>query len=113
MTTSVGERPHRITLQDPGLPVPNGDGGFTQSWVDLVPPSVSAKVAPATAADLERVGAGAVLATATYIVTLPYHPQLQTKSRVLFNGRIFHVVGVATPEERNVETIALCVEVVS
>lgn len=111
--TSVAKRPHRVTLQDPGPPVADGDGGVTQTWADLVPPAMDAEIKTASAADLERVAAGTVLATATHIVTMPYHPQLKTSSRIVHNGRFFSVTGVADPDERHVETIAICVEVVS
>ena len=111
--TSINDRPHRVTLQNPGPAVPNNDGGYTQSWTDLVPPAWTVKIAPATAADLERVTAGTVLATATHLVTGPYRADITTQTRVLFNGRQFSVTGVSNPEERNVETIAVCVEVVS
>jgi SPP1 family predicted phage head-tail adaptor len=111
-SASVNDRPHRVTLQNPGPPVADGHGGFTQSWTDLVPPAVSAKIAPATATDLERVTAGTVIATATHVVTMPYHPQVTTLTRVLFNGRQFSVTGVSDPEERHVETIAICKEIV-
>lgn len=111
--TSVANRPHRVTLQNPGPGVPDGDGGETTSWVDLVPPSWTCEIKPATAVDLERVAAGTVLSTNTYIVKGPYHPQLSTRSRILFNGRIFNCTGVSNPEERNVETWAVCVEIVS
>lgn len=112
-TASVADRPHRVTLQNPSTPVADGDGGFTQTWTDLVPPALSVKIAPATAADLERVTAGTVLSTATHIVTGPYHAQVTTKTRILFNGRAFSVVGVSNPEERNVELVLVCVEVVA
>ena len=112
-TTSVAKRPHRVTLQNPGPGVPDADGGFTQSWTDLVPPAWTCEIKPATAVDLERVAAGTVLSTNTYILRGPYHAQLATSSRVLFNGRIFNVTGVSNPEERNVETIAVAVEVVA
>lgn len=112
-TTSVGKRPHRVTLQDPGPGIPDGDGGQTQTWSDLVPPAMDAEIKTAAAADLERIAAGTVLATATHIVTMPYHPQVKTASRIIHNGRIFNVTGVADPEERHIETIAICVEVVS
>lgn len=111
-SASISDRPHRVTLQNPGPAVPDGDGGFTQSWTDLVPPAWSVKIAPATAADLERVTAGTVLATATHVVTGPYRPDITTLTRALFNGRQFAVTGVSDPEERHVETIAICVEVV-
>lgn len=110
---SVGARPHRVTLQSPGPDIPDGDGGSTHTWIDLVPPGWSCEIKPATAVDLERVAAGTVLSTNTYIVKGPYHPQLKTASRLLFNGRIFNCTGVSNPEERNVETIAVCVEIVA
>jgi SPP1 family predicted phage head-tail adaptor len=111
--TSVGDRPHVVTLQNPGPGIPNDDGGSVPSWIDLVPLKWTVKVAPATAADLERVTAGTVLATATHIVTGPYRPDVTTQTRVSFNGRQFSVTGVSDPEERHVETIAVCVEIVS
>lgn len=112
-TTGVGARPHRVTLQNPGPAVPDGDGGFTQSWVDLTPPALSMEIKPATARDLEHVTAGTVIAQATHLVTGPFHAGVTTKTRVLFNGREFHVVGVADPEERHVELVLVCVEIVA
>lgn len=111
-TTHVADRPHRVTLQNPGPGIPDGEGGVTQTWTDLTPPALSVKIAPATAKDLERVAAGTVLATATHLVTGPYHPQVTTQTRILFNGRQFSVTGVSNPEERNVELVLVCVEVV-
>jgi SPP1 family predicted phage head-tail adaptor len=111
--TSVGKRPHRVTFQNPGPPVANDDGGFTQSWTDLTPAALSVEIKAATQQDLERVTAGTVLATATHLVTGPFHPQVTTKTRILFNGREFHVNGVANPEERSVEMILVCSEVVA
>jgi head-tail adaptor len=113
LQTSTADRPHRMTWQNPGPSVPDGDGGYTQSWIDCVPPTTSVKIAPATAVDLERVAAGTVLSTNTYIVRGPYHPQIKTASRGIHNGRIFNCTGASNPEEANVETIAVCVEVVA
>jgi SPP1 family predicted phage head-tail adaptor len=110
---SVGDRPHRVTPQNPGPAVSDGNGHYTQTWTDLVPPALSMKIAPATQRDLEHLATGTVIAHATHIVTGPYHPQVTTKTRVLFNGRSFSVTGVANPEERNVEMILVCVEVIA
>jgi head-tail adaptor len=108
--TSVANRPHWVTFQDPGPAVPDGDGGFTQSWFNLVPPSLYVSIEPATAKDLERLAAGTVLATASHIVTGPYHPQVTTATRIVFGTRVFAITGVANPEERCIETICVCVE---
>lgn len=109
--TSVSDRPHRIVLQNP-VSAPDGEGGFIEAWTDLSPAAVQSKIAPATAADLERVTAGTIISQASHIVTFPFHPGVTTQTRILYNGRRFNVSGVADPEERHVETIALCVEVV-
>lgn len=113
MSIPIGERRHRITLQNPGPPVANGDGGFTQTWTDLVPPSMYAKIATATARDLQREAAGTVLSAATHIITMPYHPGVTTKTRILFDGRTFDVTGVSDPDERHIDTVAICTEVVA
>jgi SPP1 family predicted phage head-tail adaptor len=111
--TSVANRPHRVILQNPGPPVRDSEGGFTETWTDLVPPTLTVEIKGATAVDLERLAAGTVIAQASHIVTGPYHPQVTTKSRLLFNGRVFNVVHVGNPEERNAETVLLCSEVVA
>lgn len=113
LQTSVANRPHRMLFQNPGPPVPNGDGGFTQSWVDCAPPALFVEIKPATAADLEDVAAGTVIAKATSVIKGPFHPQITTKSRGVFNGRIFNVVGPSNIEERGGEMVLVCVEVVA
>lgn len=110
--TSTANRPHRVTLQNPGPAVPDGDGNSTQTWIDLAPPALSMKISPATAVDLERVAAGTVLSTNTYIVKGPYHPQVTTLTRLLHDGRIFNVTGGGSPDERKVEMELVAVEIV-
>ena len=34
----IGARSHLVTLENPGEPVPDGDGGFTSAWEALAPP---------------------------------------------------------------------------
>ncbi len=111
--TPAALRRHRITLQNPGPPVPDGDGGFTASWTDLSPAAVNARIESATAARLERVAAGTSISTASHIISILYHPQVTTKTRVIFDGRIFEVTGVSNPEEKNVETVIVAVELVA
>ncbi len=122
---SIGTRRHRVTLDEPtGAPVPDGDGGSTQDYAALVPARVWARLEPATAAKLERIASGTVLATATHILTLRFHPGVTTKTRITKGPRAadgslapgsreFHVTGVATPEELEIDTVAICAEVVS
>jgi SPP1 family predicted phage head-tail adaptor len=110
---TIGDRPHRVTFQNPGPPVPDGDGGYLQSWTDLRPPALWMKITAASAAALERVAAGTVIATATHLLTGPYHPQVTTQTRCLFDGRSFQVGNVTNREERDQEMVLVCTEQIS
>ena len=109
---TAGQRMHLVTVQGPGLPIPDGDGGVIASWADLDPPQVKAWITAASARDLENLAAGTVIAQATHVIAIPYHPQVSTASRVLFRGRTFNLTGVVNPEERNVQLMLFGVEVV-
>ena len=111
--TGISARPHQITLDTPGAAVTDGDGGYTQTFDPLSPATMSAKITPATAADLERVTSGTVLSSATHVVTMPHHSGVNTKTRITFGSRTLNVVGVSNPDERSIETIAVCAEVVA
>lgn len=104
---------HLVLLQNPGPAVPDGDGGTVPSWTDLVPPTWSCSIEPATAKDLERVAAGTVLATATQIIKGRYRADVTTQTRLIFGGRTFSITGVANPEERRIRLELVAVEVVA
>jgi head-tail adaptor len=108
---SAGLRPHRVTLDNPGPPVPTSDGGFTETVVPLQPPAMFANILPVLERGGERATGGTVIAQATHRIAMPFHPQVTMQTRVRFHGRTFSVVSVANTEERNVETVLLCVEV--
>jgi SPP1 family predicted phage head-tail adaptor len=110
--TPAGQRTQVVTLQAPGLPVPDGDGGVIQGWDDLDPATVKAAIAPASARDLENIAAGTVITQATHVITIPYHPQVTTATRVVFRGRTFSLTGVVNLDERNVQMKCIGVEVV-
>jgi SPP1 family predicted phage head-tail adaptor len=108
--TAIGDRPHRVTLQNPGPPVSDGDGGFTQSWTDLVPPALYVRIEVATAVALERIAAGTVIATATHLMRGPYHPQVTTLTRIQFGGRVFQVAAAVDREQRQQDMVIVCQE---
>jgi SPP1 family predicted phage head-tail adaptor len=109
--TSIGQRPHRAMFQNPGPPVPDGDGGYTQTWTDLDPRALWVAIETASIVALERkVPAGSSLTTATHLVSGPFHPDVTTKTRVLYNGREFHVDSVTNIDERGIEMVLVCTE---
>jgi SPP1 family predicted phage head-tail adaptor len=109
--TTTAERPHLITFENPGKPVPSGTT-FVQSWVDQ-PPFDFAEIAPATARRLEQLSAGTISGTATHILTTGFRPGVSLKSRVRFDGRIFNVIGFFDPEERHIDLVLVCAEVLT
>lgn len=115
---SRGAKRTLIVLQNPGVAVPDGDGGFTTSWYALTPATVYAAIDTPTARDLERLAAGTVISSALRTVTFDFHPQVTTATRLAWTdvfGRahLASVTGVDNPEERCIETVCLCVELLS
>jgi len=114
----ISARPHRVLLDEPGATIPDGDGGWTQGWDPLDPPALWAAVEQATKYTLERLASGAVLSTATHIVTLPFHPGVTTQTRVRWTDprlrdHVANVVGVIDHDGRCAELVLGVVEVVS
>jgi len=105
-----GKRRHTVLLENPSEPIPDGNGGYSQTWSALSPPRMPAHITTATARDLETVLVNVVNAQATSIVTLDYHPQITTKTRITFGTRILEVTGVKNDEERNRELTLTCIE---
>jgi head-tail adaptor len=111
--SSIGSHRHVVSLANPGTATPDGDGGYVQTPVPLDPSEWHCSILPATAQDLERQAASTVASTATHILTGRYHAGITTQTTVMFKTRRFSVTGVSNPEERNIETVVLAVEMVA
>lgn len=111
----VGTLRHTVTIQTPGPNVPDGDGGFTNTWPALVS-RIPASVAPASARDLERVVASTVQSTASHLVTIRYVAGVTTAQRVIFHDsvgdRTLSINGVTDEDERHVQLVMACTELV-
>lgn len=113
MTTPRGEKRHLVNLQAPGDPVPDGEGGFIETMAALDPPTWHVQMLPATVRNMERVAAGTTIASASHILTGDYHPGVNTETQAIFEGRTLYVRSVVDPEEKHIETICVCEEVVA
>ena len=113
----IGEFRHRVTLENPGDPVPDNEGGFTVVWDELTEDPVRAAIKPASARDLERTVANTTQSTVTHMVTIPYVSGVTTRTRVIFhdgeNDRTFSVTGVYDEDERHRQLVLTCVEQVA
>jgi head-tail adaptor len=106
-----GDYRHVVMFQNPGPPVPDGDGGYTQTWTDYAPAAVS--ITPAAAADLERLAPGTVISTASHLVRGDFLPGVTTQSRMLYGMQVFAITGVVNVDLRNIEMICGAVEEVA
>jgi len=113
----------RLSLDVPGTATPDGDGGYTPTWLPLTPPKVWAAIVPATARDVERRMANTVQAAVTHLVTIRYHAGVTMQTRLTkgprnadgtlpAGSRQFQVTGIQNPEERNEAMVLACVEIV-
>lgn len=119
--TPAGDRWHLLTLDAPTATA-DGEGGYTQGWTRLTPPTMWAAIVPATARQLqfEVAVASTVAATGTHIVTMRFHAGITTQTRLtkgprnadgsLASGsREFHVLGVQG-DAKEIETLLFCAE---
>jgi head-tail adaptor len=119
ISIAAGLRDKTIRLQTPGAPIPDGDGGFTEGLSDLTPAYVQAHITPATARDLERAASGTVLASATHLITIPFHRGVTTETVVTYDDlvlgrlRTFNVTGLRNPDEANIILVLIAEELLT
>jgi head-tail adaptor len=113
----LGQYRHVVYLENPGDPQPDGDGGYIETFAPLDPADWDCAILSAAAARasgrLEALAAGTVLAQATHVISGPYHPGITIETRLTFEGRRLNVIAVDNRDERNIDTICVCAEVLS
>lgn len=93
---AIGDLRHRVTLQALGL-TPDGGGGFTEFWSDLT--EIWARIRPVAGVELtlgeqrqHRV---------THEVAIRYRLGIQPSQRLIYDGRVFTILGIVNADERN------------
>jgi len=102
---------------NPGIAIPNTDGGFTQMYTPLDPPEWRFAIEAASVRASERQFSGTVIAQASYILSGRFHPGITTDTRIVWVDRAgethtANVLDVNDTEGAGVETVALVSEVV-
>lgn len=115
--TPAGLRSTQFTLTNPGVRVPNDDGGYTTPRAALDPPTAWGSIVPATPKDLENLMAGTTVSTGSYVITIPFHPQVTTKTVLAWEDRLGRahtasVTGYSNPDQLCIETVIVAVEMV-
>jgi head-tail adaptor len=110
---TAGSRDHRIVLKNPSPPIPDGVGGFWYDWIPLNPPEVDAEIRVAAAHGLERDQSQTTLASTAILVTMDYHPEVTTHTRIWWERGEFNVTGVRDVDLRGVTHELTCEAVVA
>ena len=97
---AVADYRHVVTVQS-FTRTPDGGGGWIEAWTDLDPAQWDVSIVRATVRDLERVGSGTILTTATHIIEGRWRPDITLSSRLMFDGRAFAVTGFDNVQERD------------
>jgi len=108
-TVPTGERRHWAEVWTPaGAPVHDGDGSYTTAWTRGLDWAV--QVRPASQQELARLGTS--IGSATHLVTGRFHDGVTLAARLVLRGRTFEVTSVLVPDELDIETVAVCAELV-
>jgi head-tail adaptor len=104
---SIGQDRELVTFENPDPPVPDGEGGYTQTWTALVPATWYVRVRAATARDAEKVTAGTVITHVSHLVHGRYHPGVSTLTRMIWKGQTYQVTSVVSDaRDREMELVA-------
>lgn len=112
---SSGARRLRVLLETPGEPLPDGSGGWIETWRPLVPPDVWAAIEPVTQQDTELPIAGTVEGHLSHKVTMPFRADVSLETRIQFvdyagRTRILWVRGLQDPQQRSELLVVWCDE---
>lgn len=102
----IGTLRHRITIQNKTT-IKDTVGQEKETWVDLA--TVWASIEPLKGR--EYFAAHAVNAENTIKIRIRYYPGLKPTHRIKYGTRIFDIQSVINVDERNIEMILMCVEV--
>lgn len=97
---------HRVTIQV--ATEVNTTGSVSRTWADLT--TVSASVEPLTGREFME--AQQLGGQVSHRVTMRYYSALTVRHRITHDGRTLNIVAVLNPDERNIETVAMCKEAV-
>jgi len=108
----IGSFRHCVRVQQPtGAPDPNGDGGYTDPWVNADPPLWFCQIVEG-GGNQERPVAGSTIAAGTHLLRGHYRADITVRDRIIVNdAQVFNVVSVANPGFLNKELIVACVAI--
>ena len=92
----AGTLRHRITIQEQ-TDTADGMGGFSTTWTDLF--DMRAAIWPLSAK--ESLDAMKLELVVTHKIRIRYRSGITAKNRIKFGSRIFNIISLINPDERN------------
>jgi head-tail adaptor len=111
--SATGAYRHLVTVQAPGPAVPDGDGGFTETWPNATPPTWFVSIGTARVAGEAPAAGATTIATASHLIRGRYRADVTTKTRLVLGARVFNVIDVRDLDERRRVLELVCAEVVA
>lgn len=105
----TGKLNKRIKFQYP-LKIPDGTGGFTETWMDVSGGGVWAAIWSIRASQLVK--PEAVTMNISHQIRIRYREGIKPNWRIKFGNRYFSIQGILNPEERNEKIDMFCKEVI-
>jgi len=99
----AGALRHRLSIEHlvAGSPTQDAGGEVDQAWVELA--EVWGSIEPLRGREL--IAAQQAQSETTGTIRIRYRAGITSKMRVVFRARIFEILGVVNPMERNVELV--------
>lgn len=118
VTLAIGELRQVVTLSNPSVTSPDGDGGYVQTFTPLDPATWRCAIERASVQKAERFFGGSVLAQSSYILTGRFHPGITMRTQMVWVDRagVTHnatVLDLVDTEGAGVELKALVSEIVT
>ena len=116
MSLPLGQMRHTIYLERP-VQVADNEGGYTESFVALDPPTAKASIVSASQRRLEQIVSGTVIGEASVVITMRFHKDVDLKTRIRWTDRMgkAHIANVLTVddvESRGVELLIVASEII-
>lgn len=102
----IGKLRHRVTLQESAA-VRDSFGAEVETWTDIT--TLWASVEPLSGR--EYFAAQQVNTEISTKITLRYRAGIKPEMQILFASRVFEILSVVNPEEKNTQLVLMCKEV--
>jgi len=100
----------RVELQAPRPPRTRATGDYVDNWQ---PSGALWAVAIQSAGGGERKQAATSIGQSTHTITGPYRTDVSIRARLVRESRVFNIVDVDDRDDRHVELVCRCQEVIS